>query len=286
MSRFFCINSPDVNIETITLLEAACKSRGIEFINIEPVGFDYTKTYNLKKSDLLYNVKGGRVAKAVERFLINEEVTTFYSDFILAMSVVVQGQLYPTMGIPMPKTIYELPLSHEMLHDAVKDLGGLPIILKAMGGSHGVGVMKVDSFSSLVGIVDFFNKMGQRAVLKQFIPTNKSSRLVVLGDEVIDSIEYTASKDDFRTNTGKTPNVKPKKFSADAENIAVRSVHSIGLEFGGVDILVGENGENYVAEMNFPCFFPRCQLLTGVDIAGKMLDYLVKKSNRKEKYEK
>ena len=102
----------------------------------------------------------------------------------------------------------------------------------------------------------------------------------MLGNKVIDSIEYTALKDDFRTNIGKTPNVKPKKFSAKAEKIAVKSVKSLGLEFGGVDILVGKSGVNYVAEMNFPCFFPRCQLVTGVDIAGKMIDYLVRKSNK------
>ncbi|KKQ46317.1 MAG: hypothetical protein US63_C0003G0030, partial [Candidatus Moranbacteria bacterium GW2011_GWC2_37_8] len=51
-----------------------------------------------------------------------------------------------------------------------------------------------------------------------------------------------------------------------------------GFEFGGVDILIDRNGEHYLIEANFPCFFPRCQMLTGVDISGMMLDYLVQKN--------
>ena len=72
------------------------------------------------------------------------------------------------------------------------------------------------------------------------------------------------------------PNVQPKKFDACVEDIAVRACKALGLEFGGVDIMITDDGAK-VAEVNYPCFFPRCQMLTGTDIAGKMVEYLEKK---------
>ena len=102
----------------------------------------------------------------------------------------------------------------------------------------------------------------------------------MLGDKVIDSIEYTANDGDFRSNEGAKPNVAPKKFTDEVEKLAVKATRALGLEFGGVDIMITNNGPK-VAEVNFPCFFPRCQQLTGTDIAGMMVDYLMEKARRK-----
>lgn len=54
------------------------------------------------------------------------------------------------------------------------------------------------------------------------------------------------------------------------------AVKALGLEFGGVDVMITNDGPK-VVEVNYPCFFPRCQMLTGVDIAGQMVEYLVNK---------
>lgn len=109
--------------------------------------------------------------------------------------------------------------------------------------------------------------------MKEYCNVTSSARLIVLGDKVIDSIEYSAPKGDFRSNEGKTPNVSQKRFSETVNEIAVQAVKALGLEFGGVDIMITDNGAK-VAEVNYPCFFPRCQMLTGTDIAGQMIKYL------------
>jgi ribosomal protein S6--L-glutamate ligase len=114
-------------------------------------------------------------------------------------------------------------------------------------------------------------------VMKEYINTTSTARLIVLGDAVIDSIEYRANQDDFRSNEGHKPNVFRATFGNDVNDLAVRAVHALGLEFGGVDILLSDT-QPLVAEVNFPCFFRRCQMLTGTDISGMMVDYLVEKS--------
>jgi len=115
-------------------------------------------------------------------------------------------------------------------------------------------------------------------ILREFIDQPTHARLIVLGDQVVDSIEYVAQGDDFRTNAGDTPSVRPKKFSPEMEAIAVQAVTVLGLEFGGVDMMTDEAGNDVVLETNFPCYFVRAQEATGTDVAGKMVEYLMAKS--------
>ena len=65
------------------------------------------------------------------------------------------------------------------------------------------------------------------------------------------------------------------------QRVAVAAVKSIGIEFGGVDILFSDNGEYYISEVNSPCAYNHTQTLTGIDIAGAIVDYLINKSNLK-----
>lgn len=67
-------------------------------------------------------------------------------------------------------------------------------------------------------------------------------------------------------------------FSLEVEQLAIKSVEVLGLEFGGVDIIMDAQERPYLMEVNFPCYFPRAQLLTGRDIASMMVEFLMKKS--------
>lgn len=181
--------------------------------------------------------------------------------------------VFDNLGIPAPKTVNYLPKDREALLKYVDEVGGFPVCLKVLGGSHGIGVMCIDSKQSLFSVSDYLREQGEMVVMKEYCNVTSSARLIVLGDKVIDSIEYSAPKGDFRSNEGKAPNVSQKRFSKTVNEIAIQAVKSLGLEFGGVDIMITDNGAK-VAEVNYPCFFPRCQMLTGTDIAGKMVKYL------------
>ncbi|KKQ44614.1 MAG: hypothetical protein US63_C0025G0019, partial [Candidatus Moranbacteria bacterium GW2011_GWC2_37_8] len=54
---------------------------------------------------------------------------------------------YKANDITMPKTLNLFSRDRDLLQKYVEFLGGFPIIIKSLGGSHGVGVMKIDSFS-------------------------------------------------------------------------------------------------------------------------------------------
>lgn len=277
--RFFAIYTPNSDTDTrVSLLQKSCAERKIEFITLNPQTFDFTEESPLKQGDALYRIAPGKAARVIERFLMRDDIATLYQNNDRTFFESDNILLYKKHGVPVPKTIPYFRNDREFLKKSVDYLGGFPIILKAMGGSHGVGVMRVDSFPSLFSLADVLVTWNQRLVMKQYIDNPSHARLIVLGNEVVDSIRYTAQDGDFRSNIGTQPQVTQEKFPADIEAIAVQAVRAIGTEFGGVDILLDGKGGAYVAETNFPCYFPRAQNITGTDISGRIVDYLLKKS--------
>jgi len=284
---FYYIDTNRRNLPTTKLLRAACKDRKVEFIEIDSADLnclELEKGLGFKKGDFLYRASQDRFAKIVERRLLGRGAITFYRSrekgFFDYSSVEESNAIYQREDISTPKMIPALTKNRGYLKKYVNYLGGFPVVIKIIGGSHGIGVMKIDSFSSLFSIVDYIIGQDNKAIMLEFVKTTTSARLIVLGGRVVDSIEYFAPKDEFRSNEGKIPNVRKKKFSKEIQKIAVKGVELRGVEFAGVDILFDKKGKPYVVEVNFPCFFGRSQLLTGVDIAGMMVDYLIFKSNK------
>ncbi|MBT3413248.1 MAG: ATP-grasp domain-containing protein [Candidatus Jacksonbacteria bacterium] len=265
--------------DTADLFDVSCKERGIETVRIDPDTYSYTDGKDMTKKDLLYRIGISAPAIAIEKVLLQYSPTTFYSDeFLFPRSV---HLAYKQANIPVPKTVSYVSSNKELLRSSVEHVGGLPVVIKVVGGSKGIGVMLADSYEGLFSIVDFLSSRSIRFVLQEFIDAPSHARLIVLGNKVIDSIEYISNAGDFRTNSDDTPNVAAKKFSKEVEEIAIEAAHALGVEFGGTDIIFDKKGNPYVLEVNSPCYFPRCQMTTGVDISGMMVDYLVKKSKER-----
>lgn len=281
---FHCIALP-VQPNIASLLATACAERQIAFNLINPQKFDYIDHNNtLANGDLLYRItttRAKRSADTVELFLLHPEVATLYRSYERAISQYARSFIaHNKAGLPIPKTIPALIPDQTLLKKYVQYVGGFPVIIKATGGSHGVGVMKVDSMESLVSIIDYLHQNHEHVIMRQFVDVTTSARFIVLGDKVVSSIEYAAPDDDFRSNVGQFPNVKPKQFSPSLQKLAVKATHLQGIDFGGVDILIDNTGQPFITEVNFPCNFARAQKTTGVDIAGLMVDFLLQKSSQ------
>ena len=278
--RFFALrgaHNSDVE-KRMELLTAACEARGVEYIDFPIKEADHTALPQLGVGDMLFQIARGPMF--MTRLLVNESVATVYKSYQDAMNRRLQLIPHQHADIPMPKTIHYLTKDPELLKKYVEYCGGFPIILKAMGGTHGVGVMKIDSYSSLVSVVD--HVLGDtKLIMREMIETTTSERLVVLGNQVVDSYQYRQQGDDIRSNAGDEMNVTPKRYSKEMQMDAVRAVNILGIEFGGVDMLMDAEGNHYIIEANVPyCNFPRAQLLSGTDIAGMLVDHLIAKVDR------
>lgn len=281
--KFFCITNLE-NEKEGQLLKEACAKKSIDFIeiNTDRNKLDYLNYPRPSTGDCLYKVTSNDVnSKKIEFSLVSEGVATFYKS-LNNMARQSSSLKLPKCQIPTPKTIPVLTNNRILLKDYADYLGGFPLIIKALGGKEGVGVMKIDSTQALFSIADFLYKSGGNYILREFIDIRESIRLVVVGDTVVSSIKYKVSNEgDFRSNRRSGfDHIEQVGCGEKIENIAIKSVDCMGLEFGGVDILINEKGNPFVLEVNCPCQFSEPQIATEVDIAGQMVDYLKHKAEK------
>lgn len=280
----YCINQEGKREKIISLLGKAARKRGLKFVVIDQNKFNYTRKINAKPGDLLYRVSVARKAANVEKYLtLQNDFVTFRTNKLGIFSrfdnVFEASLIHQYYGLPIIKTVFGFTKDRQILSDYIKYLGGFPIILKATGGRCGIGVMRVDSQESLQSVVDMLDGGNRTYIMRKYLKNCRHGRFVVLGGKVISSIENKIEKDDFRTGGTR---VVSKKFSAEVESIAVKAVDVLNLEFGGVDILFDKNNKPFIAEVNFPFYFPSAQETHGADVAGQMVDFLIAKSQKGE----
>ena len=287
MGKFYCIARGKTSPTTVKLLREACQKRGLTFVLVNSQDYDFSRPHILGRGDMLYKTSTDERSTMVFKTLLQRDVATVFKSFKAALSAVDNVALGPLLhqkhSLPIIKTIFDLPRNKTILKSYAKELGGFPIIIKATGGSHGVGVMKIDSLESLYSVADYLithKTKGQLFILRQYIDDVASARLIVLEGKVVDSLNYKRVKDDFRSNAGVGDEIQAeqKTFSKSVQEAAVAAVELSGADFGGVDILIDKKSKSHIAEVNTPCFFPRAQLITGADIAGKIVDSLKKKA--------
>lgn len=272
------------------LLAKACQKRKIEFVVVAADNYDFSKLYRIKNTDGMYRLSDTPRTIKLAKILLDSKCVTFHSrltslqEFNDAEKSLEATILHQKKKLPIIKTIFDITADRRLLRNYASYLGGFPIIIKALGGYGGTGVMKVDSFESLVSICDHLCQRRQDTsyIMRQFVEHVEQARITILGSQVIDSVSYKRSRDDFRSNAGVRRIVSAKKFSPAIERVAIEAVNVLSLEFGGVDILVSQDGQFHLAEVNFPCPFEASQLVTGIDIAGAMIDYLNAKSRQKQ----
>jgi glutathione synthase/RimK-type ligase-like ATP-grasp enzyme len=125
--------------------------------------------------------------------------------------------------------------------------------------------------------MDLAKASGAQPLLCQYIARATHFRLVVVADQVVASYRNAQARDDFRSYASDELSDYLQTPSPDISALAVRAAEALEVATAGVDILAAPDGQLYVLEANFPCYFPQAQIVTGVDIAGKMLDYLLEK---------
>lgn len=282
--KFYCIDQskPSAPQEGTSgdLLHQACEKKGILFELIDPRNFDFLNPPTVAPGDIVYRISRGVLSRSVERFLIHEKVATFYATYQRAFQYYDDLFLNRINHLPMPKTIFGVTSNYEILKKYGQELG-FPMILKILGKSLGNGVIKIDSLDALSSTVTYLGTDAkERFVLKEFIASGYSVRVIVVGEKVVATISYRSKRGDFRSNIEKNPLIEPFALTPEIETLAIQAAKTIDLEFGGVDILIDKTGKAYLAEINFPCAFPDAQFATGIDIALHMVDYLQAKSAR------
>lgn len=267
------------------LMEAA-KKHGIELIpktNGEfPIIPGEIENSELKMSDfILFWDKDIRLARYLEQMgllLFNSAHGIEVCDDKSLTHLCLQAQ-----GIKMPKTIIA-PMTYPNI--GYTNIGFLeritaeftyPIVIKECFGSFGQQVYLAGSYEELKEKVLVLQ--GKPILFQEFIKSSEGRdlRLQVVGSQVVAAMYRYSENGDFRanvTNGGKMKYYEPTKEQAD---LAVLCCKALGLDFGGVDILFGENQEPIVCEVNSNAHFKNIFDCTGVNVADAIMEYIIKR---------
>ena len=183
-------------------------------------------------------------------------------------------------GIKMPTTIsstlcYRDNGNRDYLEAVIKKIG-LPMIVKENYGSLGKQVYLVNNKSELL---ELENKLIHVPHLfQEFIESSKGKdfRIIVIGGKVVAYMKRE-NKHSYLSNlaAGGTSSVVelPKEYL----DVAVKAANILGLDYCGVDVLEGPNGEPIISEVNSNAFYEGIEKTTGINVAGCYVDYLLSK---------
>lgn len=273
--RLICIDDAAPK-ETTDLLAEACVRRDVQFERLWAPGFDFDPSAGLERGDMVYRPAVSTAALRVEQCLWREGLATFHRDplgpFFCADAYPL---LFQHLGLPVPRTLPVRSRDRDRLKAAVQALGGLPVIVKLMGFEGGVGVMRLDSWTTLVSMIDYLVASGREPLLAAYVDQAVHWRVIVLGGEAVAAYRNTPEPDDFRTYASEDPADFTTEPDADLVRLAVAAANALRVDFAGVDLLRHPSGRIYLLEANFPCWFAQSQIVAGIDVAGAMVDRLL-----------
>jgi ribosomal protein S6--L-glutamate ligase len=181
-------------------------------------------------------------------------------------------QLLSRFGLDIPRTVMtnqkaEVPM-------ALRQIGGLPAILKLIRGTQGIGVMIAHTQEEIEGILDTMTDLGQEILLQEFIRESRGRdlRVLVVGDQAVAAMRRTAKAGEFRANLHRGGAGKPVKIPAGYAEIALQATRVMGLELAGVDLLETKQGPK-VVEVNSSPGFEGLEKATKIDIAGLIIEH-------------
>lgn len=248
-----------------------------------------------KRSEILYNnkkIKGCDVL--IPKFILSRGVdvaVTLISQFENMGIPVINGslpikraknklrtlQILTQHSIAVPKTFIVRKL--EFIHDAVKSIGGYPVVLKIPFGAAGSGVVLAESQRALFSALDVIWMRNDPNIIlvQEYIREAKGEdyRAFVIDQKVVASMKRTARSEDFRSNLHRGGGGTKTSLTPQEKKIALKATRILGLKVAGVDILRSKKGP-LIMEVNANPGFLGISHITGVKVAKNLVQYAVR----------
>ena len=158
---------------------------------------------------------------------------------------------------------------------AIERVGGVPIIIKLLEGTQGVGVILAESVKTAEAIIEMLQSTRQNVLVQKFVAESKGRdiRAIVIGDRVVAAMRRVAQGQEFRSNVHRGGRTERVILDEEYCETAVRSAQIMGLRFAGVDMLEGRDGPQ-VMEVNSSPGLEGIETCMQLDIAGALVDYI------------
>ncbi|MBL7661326.1 lysine biosynthesis protein LysX [bacterium] len=177
-------------------------------------------------------------------------------------------------GIPIPRNLVAYTPESALL--AIEQLG-YPVVLKPAVGSWGRLLAKINDRDAAEAILEHKKTLGSyhhsTYYIQEFIDSgNQDIRAFVVGGELIGAIYRKA--DHWITNTARGGKASKVELNTDLKNICEAAARAVLGDIVAIDVF--ETPQGYlVNEVNYTMEFRNSIAVTGVDIPGKIVDYVI-----------
>jgi ribosomal protein S6--L-glutamate ligase len=291
--KILILSNSETSRATKSLIEEG-KRRGHEILVVHPLQISLKVSDNPKGYDKIYiSTKTGlkpmplsqidavipRLAGNVDaganilHFLISKGVFSTQSPSAIRVACdkfkTLQACSQAGLKVPLTTTVS----SASNIDSLIKKVG-VPLVVKTLSGSQGVGVSVHYDVLSAKSTIQTLLKGNTKMILQEYIESrNKDIRAVVVGGKVVAAYQRTAPKGDFRANMSLGGEGASVSLTKEQERFCVQSAQAVGLDVCGVDMLQGKNKETYLVELNSNFGF-KIQEVTGIPIALEVYLYI------------
>ena len=177
------------------------------------------------------------------------------------------------IGLPVTTFAYDPKATEEVL----KLAGGAPLVIKLLEGTQGIGVVLADTDRSAKSVIEAFRGANVNIMVQEYIKEAGGSdiRALVVGGRVVAAMKRVGEEDEFRSTLHRGGSATPFQLSPEERSTATRSAKIMGLNVCGVDMLRSNHGP-VVMEVNSSPGLEGVEKATGIDIAGKIIEFIEK----------
>ncbi len=192
---------------------------------------------------------------------------------ILTAQALVQAGVRTPKTLVAPKTYEGTGYSNQSFLEKAVQILGYPLIVKEAYGSFGAQVHLVEAWEQLLEVVAQIHH--KPFILQEFIESSKGRdiRVNVVGGKVIASM-LRHNENDFRSNITNGGSMDRVEITEAQAEEAVKACQALGLDFAGVDVLFGLDGEPIICEVNSNPHFKSTYQCTGVDLSEYIVAYI------------
>ena len=186
-------------------------------------------------------------------------------------------------GAPQPNV--RLAFTPESALEVIEAMG-YPVVIKPVVGSWGRLVSKVNDREAAEAILEHREVLGsyqqQIYYLQEYIPKSQGRdiRAFVVGDETIAAIYRTAPH--WITNTARGGVGANCPITPELNAVCAAAAKAVGGGVLAIDLFETDDRGYLVNEVNHTMEFHTSLPTTGIDIPGKVIDYIVEVGRRRE----
>jgi ribosomal protein S6--L-glutamate ligase len=184
-------------------------------------------------------------------------------------------QILSKAGVGLPKTAFA---NHTRdIDQVISQVGGVPVVVKLLEGTQGIGVMLAESRKAAKSIIEAFYGLKADILIQEFIKEAAGAdiRAFVVDGKVVGAMKRQGKGDDFRSNLHRGGSGVLIKLTKQEKETALAAANALGLAVAGVDMLQSNRGP-LIMEVNSSPGLQGIETATQVDIAGKIIQYIEK----------